>query len=413
MMRAHTIFALFAGGVLLAGGAANARAQDAAPPKTDAPKADAFAKVLGEVIAIDAAANQITVKTDAGTPATVILDEKTLYLRVPPGEKDLKKAAKITISDVGVGDRVYARSRKSADNTPVAATSVMVMSKSELVRHQEKAQSEWQTRGVVGTIKAIDPASKQVTLALRGGEKADIIVGSSDAATFRRYAPDSVRFADAKPSSFTALKIGDTMRVLGNKTEDGTHITPEQIVAGTFNHIAATIISVDPATNQVKATNLLNKKPMTIKVNAETTLKRLPPEMAGFMARMQGGAAGAAASPAGSPSSRPARPAGVAAAPGSVMVPDPGPGANGPRMGFGGHGGRPDINQILARVPAIKLADLKPGDAIMVASGEGTNPAEMIAITLLAGVEPLLTAAPNGGQQPVGGAWNFEMASPQ
>ncbi len=423
MLYKSTIFALVSSAVILVPGAATATPQDAAAP---APKADAFNKLLGEVTAIDSPAKQITIKTDAGTPATVLLDEKTLYLRVPPGEKDLKKATKITVSDVGVGDRIYARSRKSADSTPAPATSVMIMSKSELVQHYEKTQAEWQTRGVIGTIKAIDPAAKTVVLALRGAEKADILVDSSDKANYRRYAPDSVRFADAKPSTFAALKIGDTMRVLGNKSDDGAHITPEEIISGSFNHIAATIISVDVAANQVKATNLLNKKPITITVNSDTTLKRLPLQMAGFMARMQaGGAPGSGNGPVGPGSwqgnrpgagGAPLAPPSAAAPPpsGSVIIPDAGPSAHGPRMGPGSPGSRrPDINQILARVPAIALSDLKPGDAIMVASGAGANPNEMTAITLLAGVEPLLTAAPNGGQQPVGGAWNFEMAAPQ
>ena len=54
------------------------------PAATAKPKA--FNSVIGEVTALDGGSKQITVKTDAGTPATVKLDDKTLYLRVPPGE---------------------------------------------------------------------------------------------------------------------------------------------------------------------------------------------------------------------------------------------------------------------------------------------------------------------------------------
>jgi hypothetical protein len=45
---------------------------------------------------------------------------------------------------------------------------------------------------------------------------------------------------------------------------------------------------------------------------------------------------------------------------------------------------------MLSRAPAIQLGDLKKGEAIMVVSTGGT--AEVTAITLLAGVEPLLEA---------------------
>jgi hypothetical protein len=58
--------------------------------------------------------------------------------------------------------------------------------------------------------------------------------------------------------------------------------------------------------------------------------------------------------------------------------------------GSGQRGGGGDPQQMLNRAPAIQLADLKKGDAIMVVSTDGAT--EVTAITLLAGVEPLLEA---------------------
>jgi hypothetical protein len=45
---------------------------------------------------------------------------------------------------------------------------------------------------------------------------------------------------------------------------------------------------------------------------------------------------------------------------------------------------------MLSRAPAIHLTDLNKGDAVMLVSTDGTT--EVSAITLLAGVEPLLEA---------------------
>ncbi len=45
---------------------------------------------------------------------------------------------------------------------------------------------------------------------------------------------------------------------------------------------------------------------------------------------------------------------------------------------------------MISRAPAIHLADLQKGDAVMLVTTEGTS--DVIAITLLAGVEPLLQA---------------------
>jgi len=55
-----------------------------------------------------------------------------------------------------------------------------------------------------------------------------------------------------------------------------------------------------------------------------------------------------------------------------------------------------DLNQMLARLPAITLADLHKGDAVMIVGTEGSGLQPPVAITLLGGVEPILTAAPAG-----------------
>ena len=74
--------------------------------------------------------------------------------------------------------------------------------------------------------------------------------------------------------------------------------------------------------------------------------------------------------------------------------------------------GNMDFQDMLERMPQIKLADLKVGDAVMLSSTSGTDGMRVTAINLLAGVEPLLTAAPKGGQD-IFGQWNFDIGLPQ
>jgi hypothetical protein len=50
---------------------------------------------------------------------------------------------------------------------------------------------------------------------------------------------------------------------------------------------------------------------------------------------------------------------------------------------------------MLARMPAITIADLQKGDAVMIVATEGNAASQPTAITLLSGVEPILTAAPD------------------
>jgi hypothetical protein len=335
-------------------------------------------RILGEVTAVDAAGKRLTVKSDKGDATAVVLDEKTLYLRVPPGEKDLKNASRISLAEISAGDRVLARGQMSADQKSISAGSVIVMTKADIAKKHEHDRDEWQRRGITGTITALNPEAKEFTVSVRTHEGAQpLVVERADSVDLRRYAPDSVRFMDARPSSFAELRVGDHVRVLGEKNAEGTRLKPEAIVSGSFRNIAGMILAVDTAANEIKITDLDAKKPVIVRVNADTSLRRLAPMAATMLARRMNPQAVPAAAPAG---------------------------GGGPRM---------DFNQVLERTPVIQLSELKPGEAIIISSTTGADPGRVTAITLVAGVEPMLTAAPAGERGQLGGAWTFDMGLPQ
>ena len=62
---------------------------------------------------------------------------------------------------------------------------------------------------------------------------------------------------------------------------------------------------------------------------------------------------------------------------------------------------------MLSRMPAVTLADLHKGDAVMIVSTEGTASGGVTAITLVSGVEPILQAAPNGRQAMMLSPWSL------
>ena len=57
--------------------------------------------------------------------------------------------------------------------------------------------------------------------------------------------------------------------------------------------------------------------------------------------------------------------------------------------------GQPDLQQILSHMPAVAPGDLKKGDAVIVVATEGSASSAPTVITLLTGVEPILSASPN------------------
>ncbi|MGB9178167.1 MAG: hypothetical protein WCB68_02890, partial [Pyrinomonadaceae bacterium] len=63
-----------------------------------------------------------------------------------------------------------------------------------------------------------------------------------------------------------------------------------------------------------------------------------------------------------------------------------GPGGGGP--GGGRMGG--NIQEMIERLPTISVADLKPGEIIIVSSTQGADPTRLTAITVVAGADAIL-----------------------
>lgn len=359
----------------------------------------ARSQVAGSVTAVDAPNNQLTLKTDKGEAVTIATTEKTLVLHMPPGETDPKKGNKMLFSSLAPGDRVVAIIRQAApdgnapdqnapDRKTPQASSLIVRTKADIAGLQQKDQDDWKKRGATGTVMALDAAARTATIKV--GQRT-ITVQLSEKAVYHRYSLDSARFSDAKLSSFSEIAVGDQMRVLGDKNEDGSVIKAERIVSGSFRQIAATITSIDVGTGELKVKDLATKKALTIRVTADSAMKKLPDQLAAMLARRYGQAAQSTQAAQGAPGGQP--------------VGGAGGGARGPGRGMGGGRGG-DVGQMLDALPPLPLADLKAGDAIMVSTTQGTDPGRVTAITLLAGVEPLLTASPNATRDIMSG-WNL------
>src|SRR5690349_4438633 len=84
---------------------------------------------IGEVKTIDAAGKQLSIKTDAGSVVNVVVNEKTTYKKLAPGEQTLTNATDVTFADLAEGDRIMARGTVSEDRKTVPASMVIVMTK--------------------------------------------------------------------------------------------------------------------------------------------------------------------------------------------------------------------------------------------------------------------------------------------
>ena len=335
----------------------------------------------------------------SGGDIVVTLTAQTRLLRTVPGATSLKDATPLQKEDLAVDDRVLIRPSPSAgDPAHPVATVLVAMKGSDIAQAHAQESAQWQRNGasgIVQTVKTIqmvqtvqtpDAPGSEITLRASGSAQ-PVVIHATAATVVRRYAPESTAFADAHKSTLADVHPGDQLRARGTKSADGLSVDAQEIVVGTFRNIAGTVLGTDPGANSLSVTDLATKKPITLHLGPGAQLRKLPPEMAARLAHRE--------APAGAPA---AAPAASGAAPDNSATP---PGDTRPRTG-----GRGDAASLLGRAPVITLADLKKGDAVMiVASGPGA--AEPTAITLIAGVEPLLQASPEASAGLFSASWNL------
>ena len=334
----------------------------AAPPKTP--------PILGTIKAI--AGESLTVATDAGVETKVSVTSATKLLRVPPGSKDLSQAEAIPLSEFQQGDRVLVRLRCAGDPPVCEAGTVIAMKKSDIAEKQAHEKEEWQRHGIGGLVKNVDATQGTITIStVTAAGKKDVAIGIGKNTVIRRYAPGSVKFDDAKVSSLSEVGPGDQLRARGVRSADGASFAADEIVTGSFRNIAGTISAVDASAGTITVTDIATKEPDVVKVSSDSQLRKLPPQMAQMIAmHLKGGGAGA--SPA-------------------TNSPAPPTGQGGGAGGQGRNGGG-DLQQLLGRLPSTPLSEFQKGDVVMIVATGGPKDAQVTAITVLGGAEPLLQA---------------------
>ena len=370
-----------------------ARAQASAPQATT-PKTP---PAVGTIKAISA--NTLTLATDAGAEMKVSLPAEVKLVRVPPGSKDLKEATPIELSELQEGDRIVVRGRAGDDPGTFVASMVIAMKKADIAQKLAHEREEWQRRGTGGLVKRVDAAGGVITIGVIGptGSK-DLAIHVAGATIVRRYAPGSVKFEDAKRSSLTEVKPGDQVLARGTRSADGADFAADEIVSGSFRNIAGPIVAVDAKAATLTVADLATKKPVEVKIIADSQLRKVPLPMAQRIAMRLKGVTPDANAGGGSPAAPGGAPQGAAqrATPGA-----PNGGTGGPPRNGGG-----DLQQMLNRLPLTTISEFQKGDVVMIVA-EGDVDSLATAITLLGGVEPILQATSQGQAASILTPWSL------
>ncbi|MFY9647015.1 MAG: DUF5666 domain-containing protein [Terriglobales bacterium] len=361
-----------------------------------APGSAQVTKAVGAIKSVQT--GSITIATETGGDVTATLAASTKILRVPPGEKDLKNAIALQVQDLQPGDRVLVRGQASpnGDGHTLTALAVIVMKQADVEAKKQHDREDWQKRGVGGLVTKVDAAAATVAVSSGSlGASRNIVIHIAKDSVLRRYSPGSVNFDDAKPAPLDQIKVGDQLRARGTRSADGSEVSAEEVVSGSFRNIAGTIKAIDAASNSITVQDAISKSAVVVKVSSDSQMKKLPAEMAQRIAMRLKSAASVG---------RGDQPAANAPAASPASGQPPAPAASGTRSAGNGP---PDFQRMLSRLPNSTLADLQKGDAVMIVSTEGTDSGGVTAITLLAGVEAILTSAPNRSASSLLSPWSL------
>jgi hypothetical protein len=344
--------------------------------------ATANSSSVGTVKSIEG--STLTLTTDAGKPVTATVAPSARILQLAPGSKDLKTALPIALTDIAPGDRVLVTGKPGDTPDVLTVSRVVLMKSTDIAAQHASEEQSWKREGISGLVTAVTPSPAGPAFAVSAGPR-KFTVQTSATTVFRRYAGDSVKFQDAKSGTPDEIHAGDQLSVRGPKSDDGATITAAEVVSGSFRNLSGLITAVDASTGTVTLKDLATKQVLKIVVTSNSDLRNLPAATAaGFLAREK------------APATPPATPAAA-------------PAAGGPPAR---HSAGMDLSQMLAHLPTQTIAELKPGEAVMIVASASQS-GGLTAVTMLSGVEPILSATPSGSAPMTLSPWSVGGGAPE
>ena len=356
-----------------------------------------IARALGTIRNIQG--DSITLVSDSGSELTAKLAATTKILRVPPGEKDLKNAVPLQAQDLQAGDRVLVRGPGSLDGRSIAALAVIVMKQGDLSAKLQRDREDWQKRGVDGIVTKVDAATGTITISRGGtGASQSITVHIGKNTILRRYPPGSAKYEDANPAPVDQIKAGDQFHARGTRNPDGSELSAEEVVSGTFPIIEGTIKAIDAVRNTLTVQDAIRKNAVVVAVPPDSLMWKLPPEMDHRFAMQLKGTAGGESGDQSGGNGQGRTGQSTPPGPGGMRPGTESQARHGQGVGPGGNG-PPDLQRAfqraLSHLPNSKLADLQKGDTVYILATKDGNSDAVTAIKLLAGVDAILTASPS------------------
>lgn len=308
-------------------------------------------RYLGAVVKVDTSTRALLMRLDSGGEKWISAPPGVEILQVTPADKDLSRATASALEDVRVGDRMLVRRAEQRGELTVA-TQIVLVRQTDLAEREKAEQAAWKSRGISGRVLEVDVGAGQVTLTTFSRQASQrVTVRISSTTQQRRYRAGSARFHDARAAALSDIRPGDQLLVLGERSPDGAVLNAEKLVSGSVRYYPAVVVSTNPQTQQLALRLTEGNR------SAEASL-----------------------------------------APGSVVR----------RLRSAGGANSTAVAENSSAVP---FAELKPGDAVVIATledGPEQAPPRLLAIAVIAGVEALLKRSAQE-QRELLGSWDLKL----
>lgn len=239
--------------------------------KAQNPTVPAIESLAGTVEKTDETGEEIVIKTQSGEQKSFKIFSKTSFLRIGSDEKNLEKAERIALKDVVPGNRILARGTVSAQTKSFLAQTVIV------IRNLASKES----KQIQGRVTFIDVSKKEIKISDSSPTETKNITidASSPNIGFKRYAYKSLKFNDSISGTFEQIKIGDSLKSLGNFDDKNPVFKPEVLVSGTFRTVGGKITALDLKTSEITLVDIQTNQPLKLKIMDDVRLKKITKEV--------------------------------------------------------------------------------------------------------------------------------------
>ena len=308
--------------------------------------------IFGTVTDFRMSSLEIGLQPDEGAATYFKVSPDTEVVEVEPGEHDLSRAKTVRVTDLSIADRVLVTFVAGMPE----ARRIVLISAVDIQKRNEAERLDWKKRGLSGTVTDIH--GREITLRTGSAQgPPSITVEVTPKTKVRRYAPDSVKFADAQWSTIREIAVGDQVRARGNLSADSARLAAEDLVYGSFRSAIGAITAIDAEAHKITIADLVTKRPLTIRITAATQLKEMP-DFRGLFKNGHGAPQGAS--------------------PAAHAVSDP---------------QKLDVAKLLEMLPPASFENLKAGGAVMVSSTRGSTSGEVTAIRIVTNADFLIETA--------------------